>query len=379
MAAVGWEAARAAATSAGSPGHAVLLPIELAVGSVTAAALVSGQDLPGAATAAMDGWAVAGPPPWQVLDLVVPAGPGAGPVALEPGQACQVSTGAALPRGTGAVLRRERGVVAGPHLYGGVSLGADVRPRGQECRAGEEILPAGVVVTPVVLGLAASAGVRDLLVVRRPQVDLLVIGDELRAETAPGGQPGNDALGPMLPGWLTAYGAEVGRVIHLPDSATALRAALSDSAADLVVTTGGTAAGPDDHVRPVLTSVGALLVVDGVAVRPGHPMLMARLASGAVMVGLPGNPLAAVSGMVTLVEPLVRVMTGRVPTAPRARVLAAMITAHPSDTRLAPVLGDRPLHFAGPGMLRGLAAADGLAVVPPASNRRDVEVLALPW
>ena len=78
-----------------------------------------------------------------------------------------------------------------------------------------------------------------------------------------------------------------------------------------MITTGGTAAGPVDHVHPVLRKVGAELLVDGVAVRPGHPMLLARLASGRHLVGLPGNPLAAVSGLLTLAEPLLRALAGR--------------------------------------------------------------------
>ncbi|MGC5413117.1 molybdopterin-binding protein, partial [Streptomyces sp. DT225] len=83
--------------------------------------------------------------------------------------------------------------------------------------------------------------------------------------------------------------------------AEALWKALTGSEADLIITTGGTAAGPVDHVHRVLDRVGAELLVDGVAVRPGHPMLLARLSSdGPWLVGLPGNPLAAVSGLLTL-------------------------------------------------------------------------------
>lgn len=173
---------------------------------------------------------------------------------------------------------------------------------------------------------------------------------------------------------------------RLGDEAGALRQALVSSDADLILTTGGTAAGPVDHVHPVLAEIGADLLVDGVAVRPGHPMLLARLAEGGpCLVGLPGNPLAAVSGLLTLAEPLLRGIAGR-PAQDRYRALVPQeVHGHPHDTRLIPVIHREdsvvPLHYNGPAMLRGIAAADGLAVVPPGGVRSgtEVEILDLPW
>lgn len=115
----------------------------------------------------------------------------------------------------------------------------------------------------------------------------------------------------MLPAWLRALGAEVTSVRRLGDDPKALLKAVRASDADLIVTTGGTASGPVDHVHPTLSSLDAELLVDGVAVRPGHPMLLARTKEGQHLVGLPGNPLAAVSGLLTLAEPLLRMLAGR--------------------------------------------------------------------
>lgn len=131
--------------------------------------------------------------------------------------------------------------------------------------------------TPAVLGLAAAAGYDTLVVVPRPRVDVLVLGDELLTGGLPHDGLIRDALGPMIGPWLRALGAEVSAPQRLGDDAAALRHALTTSDADLVITTGGTAAGPVDHVHPVLAEIGAELLVDGVAVRPGHPMLLARL------------------------------------------------------------------------------------------------------
>ncbi|GAA4857752.1 hypothetical protein GCM10023235_39290 [Kitasatospora terrestris] len=257
-------------------------------------------------------------------------------------------------------------------LHGSVGPGQDVRPRGQECRRGEALLPAGTEVTAVVLGLAAAAGHDTLLVRRRPTVELLVLGDELQENGVPGPGRVRDALGPLLPPMLAAAGAEVIGRRCVRDDFGLLRDAIRHSPADVVLTTGGTAAGPVDFLHAALEATGGHLLVDGVAVRPGHPMLLARLPGGRHLVGLPGNPLAAVAGTVTLALPLLRALRGRpAPGDGRGRTerVAAELPGHPRDTRLVPVVrrtdGAVPLPFDGPAMLRGLALAEALAVVPP--------------
>ncbi|MFV0128834.1 molybdopterin molybdotransferase MoeA [Streptomyces sp. HMX112] len=263
--------------------------------------------------------------------------------------------------------------------------GQDIRPRGQECRSGDQLLPAGALVTPAVLGLAAAAGYDELRTVERPRVEILVLGDELLTAGLPHGGLIRDALGPMLGPWLRALGVDVLATRRIGDDADALYAAVTGSEADLVVTTGGTASGPVDHVHPVLRRAGAELLVDGVKVRPGHPMLLARLTTSRHLVGLPGNPLAAVSGLLTLAEPLLRGRAGRPVPDPYRAPVRDEVHGHPYDTRLVPVVRRDgrlvPLHYNGPAMLRGIATADGLAVVPPGGARRGdvLEVLALPW
>ena len=184
----------------------------------------------------------------------------------------------------------------------------------------------------------------------------------------------------MLLPWLTALSAQVTGHQHLPDTLLALTSAIEGSTADLVVTTGSTAAGPRDHLHKVLDELGATVLADGVDVRPGHPMLLARLADGRTLAGLPGNPLAAVSGVVTLVVPALRAMRGLGPAPRRTTQLETDVPGHPHDVRLVPVRDGQPLHYVGPAMLRGLASADALLVVPPggASAGMSVEVLDLP-
>ncbi|GAA0993266.1 MULTISPECIES: molybdopterin molybdotransferase MoeA [Streptomyces violaceusniger group] len=421
-----WPDARAIAARAAVKEAAhtapVMRPLTEALGQVLAAPLAALTDLPPFDTSAMDGWALSGPGPWRL-----PTGTkdqdhpgilaGHGETApLPDGHAVRIATGARVPPGATAVLRSEYGTDAGDGwLHASpahpVVLGQDIRTRGQECRSGDQLLPAGTLVTPAVLGLAAAAGYDELPTVRRPRVEVLVLGDELLTEGLPHDGRIRDALGPMVGPWLRALGAEVMGTRRLTDEADVVHAAVAESTADVVVTTGGTAAGPLDHVHPTLRRLGAELLVDGVAVRPGHPMLLARLARESPikespanqgnpgntepperparlarhLVGLPGNPLAAVSGLLTLAEPLLRTMTGRPAPDPGPAPLAEAVQGHPRDTRLVPVTFRQdaavPLRFNGPAMLRGIAAADGLAVIPPGGAKRgtEVDVLDLPW
>ncbi|MFF5274406.1 molybdopterin molybdotransferase MoeA [Streptomyces sp. NPDC000133] len=414
--ATAWREARALAARAGrgAAPRTERLSLDSALGHVLAEPLAALTDLPSFDTSAMDGWVVAGPGPWALGssengagELGILAGHSA-PAPLPDGEGVRIATGARIPANATAVIRSEHAYVdeARGLLYAQrqVVPGQDIRPRGQECRSGDQLLPAGTVVTPAVLGLSAAAGYDELVTVPRPRVDVLVLGDELLTAGLPRDGLIRDALGPMIGPWLRALGAEVSDPRRLGDDAEALQHALTTSDADLVITTGGTAAGPVDHVHPVLAKIGAGLLVDGVAVRPGHPMLLARLPSaGPYLVGLPGNPLAAVSGLLTLAEPLLRGLAGRAPEEPYRVVVRDEVHGHPHDTRLVPVVhrvgsakganspaGNGagagvehvvPLHYNGPAMLRGIAAADGLAVVPPGGVRSgtEVEILDLPW
>ncbi|WP_438828004.1 molybdopterin molybdotransferase MoeA [Streptomyces tropicalis] len=401
------RAARTASRESAGDGDApacrrapVAVPLDAALGLVLAEPLTALTDLPPFDTSAMDGWAVAGPAPWDLRDESVLAGH-ARPEPLTDGEAVRIATGARVPQGATGVLRSEHGRTdaqgrlqatlppgLAPARGAGtpaVGHGQDIRPRGQECRSGDQLLPAGSLATPAVLGLAAAAGYDTLTVVPRPRVDVLVLGDELLTEGVPHDGLIRDALGPMLPPWLRALGAEVTEVRRIGDDADALYRAVTGSRAELIVTTGGTAAGPVDHVHPTLHRIGADLLVDGVDVRPGHPMLLARTPEGRHLVGLPGNPLAAVSGLLTLAEPLLRTLAGRPVPEPYALPLGETVHGHPHDTRLVPVVlrGDHavPLRYNGPAMLRGIAVADALAVVPPGGAQRgqEAELLDLPW
>lgn len=406
-----WTLARQTAREAAKPLEAVEVALADALGLALASGVRALASQPACDTSAMDGYAAAGPGPWTIVGRVA-AGDPVPAVVLGAGEAFGVATGAPVPDGADFVLPVEVCTVSGTRLSGEGVRGKHIRRRGEDWSAGDELIPAGSLVTPAVLGLGAGAGHDTLLVHRRPRVAVIVTGDELLRSGLP--RPGKvrDAIGPMLPGLFA--GADLLGTTYLRDdpaalthalsttqlranpvaltdgltvdaadlhSATHLRApaALTSDAADVLVTCGATSVGPADHLRRVLADLDAEILVRGVSCRPGHPMLLAVLPGGRCVVGLPGNPFAALAAALTLLRPLLDTLGGH---GIRPPVTARLqnVGAHPRDTRLVPVIrtgGEAvPAGHDRPGSLWGAALADALAVVPPRHRDGEVELLA---
>ncbi|MFC5232225.1 molybdopterin molybdotransferase MoeA [Pseudonocardia zijingensis] len=361
-----WDAAREVAHAAATALPACEVALADAGGTVLAAPLVAAGDHPPVPRSAMDGYAVCGAPPWTVVEAA------ARPATLAEGAACPVVTGAPLPVGTTSVLTDEDAVRDGVLLRGAAPRGHHIRPAAEECVAGEAVLPAGTLVTPAVLGLAAALGHDALLVRPLPRVAALVTGNELVGSGRPGPGQVRDAIGPMLPGLLARAGARPDIApVALRDDRELLRSALvtaARGAADLVLVSGSSAAGPADHLRAVLTDLHADLLVDGVRCRPGHPQALARV-DGTLVVGLPGNPLAALAAFLTVAVPALAGLRGEPLPALMAVPVPGGLPRHPLHTRLVPVAvgpaGAVPVGHGGSAMLRGAAAADAFAVVDP--------------
>ncbi|MDM4721741.1 molybdopterin molybdotransferase MoeA [Micromonospora sp. WMMA1363] len=393
----GWEEARSRVHGVGLA--AVLPEVTRSLaetdGHILAEPLTTRTALPAFPTSSVDGWAVRGAGPWRVVGQVLAGGT---PTPLtEDGTTVEIATGAMVPEGAAGVLRVEESSRTPNGLVAGTLRSVpEWREPGEEADAGEELLPAGISVDPAVIGLAASCGHDSLRVRRQPRAALLVFGDELLTAGPPGAGRVRDALGPAVPAWLRRYGCVVrpsdvvGPVADtLPAHVAALRGALAG--ADLVCTTGGTMHGPVDHLHPALAALGAGYVVNTVAVRPGFPMLLARLtgADGRArfVAGLPGNPQSAIVALVSLVAPLLAGLAGRpLPALPHA-TLAEPIPGRGDHTRLALVRLDRaagiayPVGHVGSAMLRGLAGADGFAVIRPRTSGEPgdrVPVVPLP-
>ncbi len=380
---VSWESARRIAREAAGPLPAERTPLAEAVERVLAEPALALVDLPGFDTSAMDGWAICGAGPWQIIGAVLAGAAPSSPLA--PGEAVTIATGAAVPPGATSVVRSEDGTVIDGVLQSVTATAGDhIRPRGEECRVGETLAAAGTVVTPAVAGLLAAAGLDHVSVRAVPRAALLLLGDELLDSGLPGVGQVRDSLGPQLPGWLRRLGATVDVVVRVADTVadlvTALRSARA-SGVDLILTTGGTAAGPVDCLHAALAELGGRLLVDSVAVRPGHPMVLADLA-GVPLVGLPGNPQSAVVSLVSLGAPVVRSMLGQ-PEPPLAEVaLAADLKAPNHENRLVlgTVSGGRftAASHLGSAMLRGLSVSEGFAVLPPTGAAAGAVVGWLP-
>jgi molybdopterin molybdotransferase len=353
-----WTDARLTAAAAAP----LLAPVEVllgaAVGRRLAAPLASLTALPAFDTAAMDGWAVRGPGPWRVVGRTLAGGRPAGPLAV--GEAVEVATGAEVPPGSDGVLPYEVAVLVRGELTGELRRGRHVRWTGEECTPHTALLDAGTLLTPAAVALAAALGHDSVLIQARPRVAALVTGDELLQRGLPGSGRIRDAVGPLLMGLV---GQDLVALDHVRDDADLLREAVSTADADVVVTTGASSVGRADHLPAVLRELRADVLIHGVAVKPGHPQVLARLPDGRLLVGLPGNPLAALCAVVTLVRPLLD------PVVETPVALAEPVERDLSAHRLLPVRRDGAVAaltgHAGAAMLRGAAVADGFAAVAP--------------
>ncbi|SMC91163.1 molybdopterin molybdotransferase MoeA [Lentzea albidocapillata] len=370
-----WTLARQTARDAAKPLDANELALPDALGLALASGVRALTDQPTCATSAMDGYAVTGPGPWRIVGRVA-AGDPVPEAFLRSGEAFGVATGAPVPDGSDAVVPVELCSTDGALLVADALPGKHIRRQAEDWTAGDELVPAGSPITPAVLGLAAGAGHDTLLAHRRPRVAVIVTGDELLHAGLP--RPGRvrDAIGPMLPGLLTR--ADLIGTTHLRDDPAALVDALASGQADVLVTCGATSVGPADHLRRVLADLDAEVLISGVACRPGHPMLLAVLPDGRCVVGLPGNPFAALAAVLTLLHPLLDALGGHTARPPVTAWLPD-VGAHRTDTRLVPVTRSGglavPAGHDRPGSLWGAALADALAVVPPGHRGGEVEVL----
>lgn len=393
-----WGEAREAAAAAARPLPPTDVPLQRADGRTLAEPLTAQRAMPHYTSSAMDGWAVCGTGPWILAEPGEP---------LTAHQAAPIVTGGVLPPGARSVLRREHGEVVPdddglPHLRvapsappGSPRGGADLRPAGEEAAEGETLLKAGTALGPAQLALAALAGYDTLRVTGRPLVKLVRTGGEVVESGLPGPGLVRDVFSYLVPPLVEAYGGLLAGHEKIGDAAAEWEAALAahdagaapkeDGPADVVVTTGGTGKGGSDHFRDVVAAMGGRLIVDGVAMRPGHPTVLAELPDGRFFLGLPGNPLAAVVGLVTVGEPLLAALCGRKPLDAVELPSGEVFDPELKRTRIVPfrrMYGlASPAAGIGSGMLRGLARADGFMVVPPHGLELGAPVacLPLPW
>ncbi|GED97533.1 NTP transferase domain-containing protein [Gordonia crocea] len=340
------------------------------LGAVLAEPLRAVAPFPAFDTSAMDGYAVRGPAPWRLVGSAVRAGHDA-PALTEPGSALPIATGAVLPPGAERVIRYEEVVVVGDNTLTSEVVGRDdTRRRGDSWAAGDDLLPAGTVVDAAAAGTARAAGV-PLIRVRGPlRAVLHTSGDEVGADTGSGIA---DTASLPVTAALHGFGVRVTPGPHLPDSAAAMRAALGPdrTPGDVVIIIGATGRGAADHLRTALSAAGGRILLDGVPVRPGGSLLLAALPDGGAVVGLGGNPVAALTGAALCVPPVRDALVAAAPVAPEhLRVTGATALAHPRLWRAVPIDPDGVGGWVGRAVdstaeLRSLAGSRGLALLPP--------------
>lgn len=373
-----WSEARDRAHALISPRGATVVPLRDAMGERLFANVRALIPRPSFDTSAMDGYAVAGRAPWRVAEGSLIAGD-TWAVGLSDGDAVEIATGAPVPLGTTRVMPYEVCARSGDLVSSPAEGRTNIRRIGEEFDTGDVLAAGGMVVTPALLGLAASGGVDALPVIRRPVVEAVLTGSELVHAGVPRPPKIRDAIGPMLDGFVTALGGTLSVTSRASDEGGVLEEAIRGSEADVVLVAGSTSHGRKDLLHRALRTLGACMVVDGVSCRPGHPQLLAQLPDGHPVVGLPGNPLAAVIAMFTLLQPLVLGLTGT--PLPSLPVAASRGITSPDVLSIVPVRWRQgfvtPVERQGSAMLYGLSRADALAVVRP-GNDQSVELMTLP-
>ena len=389
-----WHEARQLAFDCAVPLPPVDVPLSSAVGHTLTRDVAALQKLPHYDSSAMDGWAVNGSGPWALTD----PGP-----SLSPGHARVIATGGLVPAGAQSILRKENGEIRqdadGRRFLelsdnakdGEPGPGQHIRPAGEEAVPGEVLIPAGTTLNPGHIALAAVAGHDSLQVQPRPMVGIVLTGSEVVTAGVPAPGQVRDTFGPQLDTVVAMLGATPAGSVRIGDSYAEWLAALGGSAAlpgrmpEVTITTGGTGCSGTDHFRAAVAALGGELLLDGIAMRPGHPAVLAGLPDGRFVVGLPGNPLAAMMALITIGAPLLAALGGT-PLTPVSQVTsAADIEPSLGRTRLIPCNFIEGLAFpashTAPGMMRGLAWANGVMAVPPGGvqSGEPVPVLPLPW
>jgi molybdopterin molybdotransferase len=355
------------------------IPIDKAHDRVLAADLRATGDVPPFPCSAMDGYAIIDGEAGRTLNVIGEsrAGmPSADP--LTDGNAIRISTGGAIPDGATAVIPQENVEVRDGAIVTGsaVTEGEHVRQAGEDMRAGEVVLRAGTTLGGAEVGAAVAAGAAALTVYRRPRVQVLSTGDELRAPGESLG-PGeiHNSNAPMLDALATADGALTTPPQRLPDDRDATETGLAGALErnDVVIVTGGVSVGPHDHVKPALAALGVEEVFWRVALQPGKPTWFGR--RGATLVfGLPGNPVSAVVTFSLFVRPALAALQGRTETPllePEA-VLGIAVRRNPDREQAIRVRLERrngalvatPNVPQGSHIVTSLLGADALAFVP---------------
>lgn len=356
------------------------VPLIEAAGRVLSRSVEARRDQPPFAASAMDGYAVAEATPGLSFTVVGESAAGSRyKGSISAGEAVRIFTGAPVPEGANIVVIQEDVDRDGDRITITDRLGPgdNIRAHGNDFRKGDTV-SAPRVLTPQDIALLASMNIARVPVTRRPKVALISTGDEL---VMPGEEPGPDQIIASntfgLHALLRQIGAEPRLLPIAGDSEASLRTVfglVDDS--DLVVTIGGASVGDHDLVAQVAEAMGLERSFHKVAMRPGKPLMSGRL-GGAMMIGLPGNPVSAMVCGHIFIAPVIRVMLGlgAAPAERKSAVLAAPLgpngpREHYMRAGVTPE-GVRAFERQDSSLLSILGEAGGLIVRPPRDPARE--------
>jgi molybdopterin molybdotransferase len=361
------------------------VPVSEGPGRVLRERVVCAHDIPPRDLSTMDGYAVRAADCVQSAPIRLPLAPfesragGPLPPALPPGVAARILTGAPMPEGADAVVIQEDATQDGDAIRfeKAPRAGRFVRPRGQDLAAGDVALEPGTRLGPAQAALAASLDRAWLRVARRPVVEILCTGDELRDPGSAHGDPTAipDSNGIALAAMARAAGAIARVAPRVPDDADATRVALRAALAstDVVVTVGGVSVGAHDHVRPALEAEGVVLDFWRVAIKPGKPLAVGKR-QNTIVLGVPGNPASAMVTFALFGVPLLRALQGDTCILPASipATLGAPLSREPGRLELYRARVERHggravahlLENQASGAVVAMARADALVVVP---------------
>ena len=384
------EEARKRVLSGIRPLERETVPIIEALGRVTAEDVTAAYNIPPHANTAMDGYAVraadtAKASPEHPVRLRVIADLAAGYVSdreVSPGTAIRIMTGAPIPPGADAVVRFEWTRRDGDwvEIITPVPVGKEVRPAGEDVRAGEAVIPRGTILRPQEIGMLASLGRREVGVTRRPRVGILATGDELVEIDAP-----------LAPGKIRnantySSAAQVQKHGGIPitlgiardreaEIAEKLRDGL-DQGVDLLLVSGGVSVGDFDVVKKVLAAEGRIEFWR-VRMKPGKPLAFGYLnfdGREVPVIGMPGNPVSVMVSFEVFARAAILTLLGARDLEPLS-VRATLADGVPEKderrhyirVRLEERDGGLVAHLTGnqgSGILSSMVKADGLAIIP---------------
>jgi molybdopterin molybdotransferase len=295
-----------------SPQSIERIDLSHALGRSSARDISATEDQPRFDAAAMDGWAVSDTPSIPYVLVGESRAGSAYQGILQPGEAVTISTGAPIPAGSTALVRREQGKSTGRTLIiENYQPGRDIRCRGSDFRCGDMLLPTGKPIDHLDIARMAASGIAQLDVWRRPTLAILATGDEIMpAGSEPRAGGTYDSLSPALLARLSQIGTAATHLGIARDDKHDIARRIESAGADIFIIIGGSANGRHDRVRSSLTARGLSILLPSVNMRPGKPFWFGRFDGDRFVFGLPGNPIAALAAVELFIIPALRAMQG---------------------------------------------------------------------